>query len=64
MSLLADLEMDMKEKAREHKFEEAQKLKEIIESLRGLHARQKVRDMVDGDIDVFMIYEKYEKTYI
>lgn len=64
MTLLADLEMDMKEKAREFKFEEAQKLKETIESLRGLHARQKVRDMVDGDIDVFMIYEKYEKTYI
>ncbi len=37
----------MQQKARHHEFEEAQKIKETLIALRGLHERQKVRDMVD-----------------
>lgn len=54
----------MREKAKIFEFEEAQKIKETLESLRGLYERQKVRDIVEGDIDIFIQYEKYDKVYI
>jgi excinuclease ABC subunit C len=58
------LESDMKQKAKEMKFEEAAKIREILRALHILHERQSVRDIVDGDIDVFLLYEKYDKSYI
>ncbi|MBC7503551.1 excinuclease ABC subunit UvrC [Candidatus Gracilibacteria bacterium] len=58
------LEYEMREKAKVFDFEEAQKIKETLIALRGLHERQKVRDIVDGDIDICIQYEKYDKTYI
>lgn len=54
----------MKQKAKEMKFEEAAQIKEKLHALHILHERQNVRDIVDGDIDIFVLYDKYEKTYI
>ena len=63
-NLLRILEEEMKEKAMKYEFEEAHKIKETLVALNGLHERQKVQDMVDGDIDIFVKYEKYEKIYV
>ncbi len=63
-SVFMNLESEMRARAGNQEFEEAQKIKETILALRGLHERQNVRDMVDGDIDVCIQYEKYEKSYI
>ncbi len=63
-TVFADLEVTMRERAHDLDFEEAQKIKETITALRWLHERQKVRDIVDGDIDICIQYEKYNKTYI
>lgn len=63
-SVFLDLETQMRDYASKYEFEKAQEVKETIEALRGLYERQKVRDIVDGDIDICIQYEKYEKTYI
>jgi excinuclease ABC subunit C len=63
-SVFDALENEMRDHAREFRFEEAQKVKSTIEALRWLHERQKVRDIVEWDIDIFIKYEKYDKTYI
>ncbi|MBX9809797.1 excinuclease ABC subunit UvrC [Candidatus Gracilibacteria bacterium] len=63
-TIFTDLENEMRQKASEYEFEEAQKIKETIAALRGLHERQSVRDFVDGDLDICIQYEKYEKSYI
>lgn len=63
-SVFLDLENQMRDHASKYEFEKAQEIKETIEALRGLYERQKVRDIVDGDIDICVQYEKYEKTYI
>lgn len=60
---LRDLEMQMHEKAKNLEFEKAQEIKEMIESLKWLSEKQKVRDIVEGDIDIFLKYEKYDKVY-
>ncbi len=62
--LFDQLESQMREKAAQFDFEEAQKIKEMITALRWLAERQKVRDVVEWNIDIFMKYEKYDKTYI
>ncbi len=64
LGLFDKLEADMREKAKIFEFEEAQKIKETLESLKGLYERQKVRDIVEGDIDIFIQYEKYDKVYV
>jgi excinuclease ABC subunit C len=63
-TIFSDLENEMRQKASQYEFEEAQKIKETIAALRGLHERQSVRDFVDGDLDICIQYEKYEKSYI
>ena len=60
---LRDLEMQMHEKAKNLEFEKAQEIKEMIESLKWLSEKQKVRDIVEWDIDIFLKYEKYDKVY-
>ncbi|MDD2694250.1 MAG: excinuclease ABC subunit UvrC [Candidatus Gracilibacteria bacterium] len=62
--LYRELEGEMIEKSRNLQFEDAQKIKETLEALKGLHERQKVRDILEGNVDVFVQYEKYDKTYI
>jgi excinuclease UvrABC nuclease subunit len=54
----------MRERAKNLEFEKAQEAKETILALESLHERQKVRDIIEGNVDIFLIYEKYEKTYI
>ncbi len=63
-SVFSDLERDMRERASQQEFEKAQEIKQTIEALRWLYERQKVRDVVDGDIDICIQYEKYDKSYI
>jgi excinuclease ABC subunit C len=63
-TIFTDLEREMRERATNHEFEKAQEIKDTITALRGLHERQSVRDFVDGDLDICIQYEKYEKSYI
>lgn len=63
-ALYQELEWEMMEKSRNLQFEDAQKIKETLEALKWLHEQQKVRDILEGNVDVFIQYEKYNKTYI
>lgn len=62
--LFDQLEIQMRERATQFEFEEAQKIKEMIGALRWLAERQKVRDVVEWNIDIFIRYEKYDKVYV
>jgi excinuclease ABC subunit C len=63
-TIFSDLERDMRSRADAQEFEKAQEIKETITALRWLYERQKVRDIVDWDIDICIQYEKYDKSYI
>ncbi len=63
-TLFSDLEIEMQSYAKELDFEKAQETKEVIESLRTLHERQRVRDLPGGDMDIIIQYEKYERHFI
>jgi excinuclease ABC subunit C len=63
-SIFMDLQEQMYKKAKNFEFEEAQKIKETLEALQSLSEKQKVRDIVDGNIDILIKYEKYEKIYL
>jgi excinuclease UvrABC nuclease subunit len=54
----------MRDRAKNLDFEEAQSIKETLVSLSTLSEKQKVRDIIDGDIDVFIKYEKYDNIYM
>ena len=58
------LEEKMKEKAKNLLFEEAQKYKEKLDSIRILEENQIVRDWVKWDYNIINYIEKFEKTYI
>ncbi|MDD5213440.1 MAG: excinuclease ABC subunit UvrC [Candidatus Gracilibacteria bacterium] len=58
------LEEKMKILASELKFEQAQKIKETIESIKILDNSQIVRDFIEGDWDIINYLEKYNKKYI
>lgn len=62
--IYAELAAEMQKKAHNLEFEDAQKIKETLEALKWLHERQKVRDILEGNVDIFVMYEKYDKTYI
>jgi excinuclease ABC subunit C len=62
--VFATLTESMQSKAKNLEFEEAQEIKETIEALRWLHERQTVRDIIDGDVDIYIKYEKYDKVYM
>jgi excinuclease ABC subunit C len=51
-------------KAKNLEFEKAQEIKETLEALQWLHERQKVRDIIEWEVDIFLMYEKYDKVYI
>lgn len=59
-----NLELDMREKAKELKFEEAQKIKECLESIASLEETQIVREWVLGDYNVVNYINKFDKFYI
>lgn len=63
-SVFSDLEAEMRLRAQSQEFEKAQEIRDTIAALRWLHERQSVRDMVDGNIDICIQYEKYDKSYI
>lgn len=58
------LEEKMKILASELKFEQAQKIKETIESIKILDNSQIVRDFIEWDWDIINYLEKYNKKYI
>jgi excinuclease ABC subunit C len=64
LGIFSELEEKMQLHAKNLEFEEAQKIKYSIESLRYIHERQKVRDLPGGDMDIVVQYEKYEKHFI
>lgn len=63
-SIFADLEAEMRLRAQSQEYEKAQEIRDTIMALKWLHERQSVRDIVDGDIDICIQYDKYDKTYI
>ncbi len=62
--VFAELTLEMQKKAKNLEFEEAQEIKETLEALKWLYEKQKVRDIIEWDVDICIMYEKYEKTYI
>lgn len=62
--VFAELTLEMQKKAKNLEFEEAQEIKETLEALKWLYEKQKVRDIIEWDVDICLMYEKYEKTYI
>lgn len=62
--VFAELTLEMQKKSKNLEFEEAQEIKETLEALKWLYEKQKVRDIIEWDVDICLMYEKYEKTYI
>ncbi len=62
--VFAELTAEMQKKAKNLEFEEAQEIKETLEALKWLYEKQKVRDIIEWDVDICLMYEKYDKTYI
>lgn len=58
------IEEKMLQKAKELNFEEAQKLKEKLDSIKILEENQIVRDWVKWDMYIMNIVEKFEKYYV
>ncbi len=54
----------MHDHAKKLEFEEAQKIKILIDSLGVLAEKQIARDVIPGDHDIFVVLEKYEKYHI
>ena len=62
--ILDDMRTKMQDYAKKLEFEEAQKIKLLIDSLTTLSERQLARDTLPGDHDIFVSLEKYEKLYV
>ena len=58
------LEIDMKQYAKNLKFEKANKIKLDIESIKILEENQIVREWINWDYNIITIVEKYEKSFI
>lgn len=58
------LEEKMLKKAKELKFEEAEKLKKDIESIKSLNIYQIVREWVEWDYNVVNYIEKFDKIFV
>lgn len=61
--VLTDLEIIMKEKAKNLEFEEAAKIKTQMESIREISVKQIARDVICGDVDAFVFLEKYDRIF-
>ncbi len=62
--LMDEMRNKMQEHAKRLEFEEAQKIKTLIDSIGVLAERQLARDIIPGDHDIFVVLEKYEKYHI
>lgn len=62
--IISDLQEDMYKYSKNLEFEKAMEIKETLEALKLLHERQKVRDIIEGNVDIYLKYEKYDKIYI
>ena len=58
------MRLKMQEHAKNLEFEQAQKIKILIDSIGVLSERQIARDIIPGDHDIFVSLEKYEKLYV
>lgn len=63
-TVIEGLRHRMLEHAKKQEFEEAQKLKENIGALETIGMKQIARDGVEGDLDIFILMEKYESYFI
>jgi len=61
---IKNMEVTMKKYASELRFEEAEKVKQDIISIRTLETNQLVRESVTGSYDIVNYLEKYNKNYI
>lgn len=59
-----EIEKNMYASAQKKEFEQAQKYKNQLEQLRLMQEKQVVRDSIQGDVDVIILLEKYEKYFI
>lgn len=57
------LENEMRERAKNLEFEEAQKIKERLTAVRALSEKQIARNSVTDEADVFVILEKNGRTF-
>lgn len=62
--IIEKMEADMIKKAKELNFEEANKIKEQINSIKILNTSQIVRDFVNWNYDIINHIEKFDKVYI
>jgi len=62
--IIKKLEEEMKQKASNLQFEEANKIKLSLESIHSLEANQIVREWVEWDFDVIHVLEKFDKYFI
>ncbi len=62
--LLDEMRMKMQDHAKKLEFEEAQKIKILIDSIGVLSEKQIARDVIPWNHDIFIVLEKYEKYHI
>lgn len=62
--IIEDLTLKMKEKAKDLKFEEAQKIKDDLIAINWLSQWQIVRDLVSNNADIINIIEKYWSFFV
>lgn len=61
--VIESLETEMRERAKNLEFEEAQKIKERLVAVRALSEKQIARNSVTDEADVFVILEKNGRTF-
>lgn len=63
-NIISELEIEMKAFAQELRFEEAQKIKQTIESISSLEISQNMRDSVAWDYNVIHYLEKFDNIFV
>lgn len=61
--VIESLESEMKERAKNLEFEEAQKIKDRLAAVRALSEKQIARNSIAGNADAFVILEKNGRTF-
>ncbi|MCT4617092.1 MAG: excinuclease ABC subunit UvrC [Candidatus Gracilibacteria bacterium] len=62
--VVAKLKLEMQEKSKDLKFEEALKIKQNLEAIEQLDSHQLVRDFVEGNYDIINFVNKYGEFFI
>ena len=64
ISIIDTLKVKMQEHAKKMEFEEAQKIKILLDAIGHISEKQLARDALPWDHDIFVMLEKYEKLYV